>query len=129
MLDQIAETAKLKSNLEQQGATNSNLSCQAKMDAYKVEELQSKVEHLEAYNEDLRSQLSRNIGKSNDNCLKFEQETKLLDGVKLIQQNAINALISPFLQSISEQIEASDILKECLFNHDPQNRSLEIFKS
>ena len=99
------------------------------MDAYKVEELQSKVEHLEAYNEDLRSQLSRNIGKSNDNCLKFEQETKLLDGVKLIQQNAINALISPFLQSISEQIEASDILKECLFNHDPQNRSLEIFKS
>jgi len=54
------------------------------MDSYKVGELHSKIEHLEAYNEDLRSQLSRNIGKNNENCLKFEQETKLVDGIRRI---------------------------------------------
>ena len=87
------------------------------------------MEHLEGYNEDLRSQLSRNIGKNNENCLKFEQDTKLLEGVRLIQQNAVGALIGPFLQGISEQVEASDILKEALFNQDPQNRSFEMFKT
>lgn len=99
------------------------------MASYKIEEQNSKIANLEACNEDLRSQISRNIARNNDNCLKFEQEAKLLEGVKLIQQNAMDALITPFLQGFQSQIETSNILKDCLFASDPQNRSFELFKS
>ena len=98
MLDHIQEIQRLKSNVDQNEAQNSNYSSQAKMASYKIEEQNSKIANLEACNEDLRSQISRNIARNNDNCLKFEQEAKLLEGVKLIQQNAMDALITPFLQ-------------------------------
>lgn len=132
MLDHIQEIQRLKSNVDQNEAQNSNYSSQAKMTSYKIEEQNSKIANLEACNEDLRSQISRNIARNNDNCLKFEQEAKMLEGVKLIQQNATDALIAPFLQGFSSQIETSNILKECLFTSDLDNerdRSLKLFKS
>ena len=115
--------------MDQNEAHSSNYSSQAKMNSYKIEEQNSKIDNLEACNEDLRSQISRHIARNNDNCLKFEQEAKLLEGVKLIQQNAMDALIAPFISGFSSQIETSDILKDCLFASDPENRSLELFKS
>ena len=132
MLDHIQEIQRLKSNVDQNEAQNSNYSSQAKMASYKIEEQNSKLANLEACNEDLRSQISRNIARNNDNCLKFEQEAKMLEGVKLIQQNATDALIAPFLHGFSSQIETSNILKECLFTSDLDNerdRSLKLFKS
>jgi hypothetical protein len=81
----------------------------------RIEDLSQKLNKTEKLKEDMQMQISRNIQKSNDYCLKFEKENKVLEGVKLIQNNTNKALVNPFLNQMIQQVEASDILKECLY--------------
>ena len=48
--------------------------------------------------------------------MQLEQESKLVEGVKLIQSNAHCSIIVPFLKDLKSQVEVSDILKECFSN-------------
>lgn len=63
----------------------------------RLEELCLKLNKTEKMKEDMQAQISRNIQKSNDYCMRFEQENKVLEGIRLIQNNSHKALILPFL--------------------------------
>ena len=63
----------------------------------RLEELCMKLNKTEKLKEDMQAQISRNIQKSNDYCMRFEQQNKILEGIKVIQSNSHKALILPFL--------------------------------
>ena len=74
---------------------------------------------MELTKEDIEGQLSRNILKNNNNCLKFEQDNRVLECVKKVQHNTNKALIIPFVSNLRQQVQVSEILRQSLTGVDP----------
>ena len=72
-----------------------------------VKGLKERLYKDEEYIHDIKGQLSRNIQKSNDYCLKFEKDAKVVENVKKIQFSIGDALVRPFLEVLKNQAQAS----------------------
>ena len=64
----------------------------------KIKELNKRLDEYSSYIEELKQRVSEGIIKNNENCIKFENDNKIIQSLGLVLKNSTDALIEPFLK-------------------------------
>ena len=75
-----------------------------------IQELEAQVNHLEGVIGDQRVEMTLLLRKQNDMSYQCSKGEEFLDKISVIKNESMKSIVSPFLQSLVQQVCISNIL-------------------